>query len=200
MAIFNFVKQAGQMMSDGLEKAAAAAVAASEADIKAKIEASQLNPKDLALKKLGRQAKCETHCTPVYGGDMARLKTFIERAQRRFPHLAPDIVENLANFYGSRIDEVLATADEKPGEREALLKRLAPDNPVIGVQVVHAVRHEMAIHLDDVIFRRTGLGTLGNPGSALVKQVAELMGRELGWDETALANEMAGTLRLFETI
>lgn len=155
---------------------------------------------DLALKKLGRQAKCETHCTPVYGGDMARLKTFIERAQRRFPHLAPDIVENLVNFYGSRMDEVLATADEKPGEREALLKRLAPDNPVIGVQVVHAVRHEMAIHLDDVIFRRTGLGTLGNPGSALVKQVAELMGRELGWDETALANEMAGTLRLFETI
>ena len=55
MAIFNFVKQAGQMMSDGLEKAAAAAVAASEADIKAKIEASQLNPKDLALKKVDEE-------------------------------------------------------------------------------------------------------------------------------------------------
>lgn len=155
---------------------------------------------DLTLKKLHRSAKCETDCTPVYGGDMARLKTHIERAQLRHAHLAPDIVENLVHFYGSRVDEVLATADEKPGEREALLRRLAPDNPVIGVQVVHAVRHEMAIHLDDVIFRRTGLGTLGNPGSALVKQVAELMGRELGWDETALANEMAGTLRLFETI
>lgn len=155
---------------------------------------------DLALKKLGRTAKCETQCTPVYGGDMARLKTYVARAQKRHSHLAPGIVENLVNFYGSRIDEVLATADEKPGEREALLKRIAPGNPVIGVQVVHAVRHEMALHLDDVIFRRTGLGTLGNPGSSVVKQVAELMGRELGWDETALANEMSGTLRLFETI
>ncbi|MCA9779013.1 MAG: LysM peptidoglycan-binding domain-containing protein [Candidatus Eremiobacteraeota bacterium] len=52
MAIFNFVKQAGQMMSEGLEKAAAAATAASEADIKAKIEASSLSPKDLAVKKV----------------------------------------------------------------------------------------------------------------------------------------------------
>ena len=52
MAIFSFVKQAGQMMSEGLEKAAAAATAASEADIKAKIEASSLNPKDLAVKKV----------------------------------------------------------------------------------------------------------------------------------------------------
>ncbi|MBC7102695.1 MAG: glycerol-3-phosphate dehydrogenase/oxidase [Parvibaculum sp.] len=155
---------------------------------------------DLALKKLGKSAACETQCTPVYGGDMARLKTYVERAQKRHAHLAPDIVENLVNFHGSRIDEVLATADERQGEREALLKRLAPGSPVIGVQVVHAVRHEMALHLDDMIFRRTGLGTLGHPGVPVIKQVAELMGRELGWDETALANEISGTVRLFETI
>lgn len=52
MAIFNFVKQAGQMMSDGLEAAAAAATAATEDDVRKKIEASNLNPKDLALKKV----------------------------------------------------------------------------------------------------------------------------------------------------
>jgi nucleoid-associated protein YgaU len=45
MAIFNFVKQAGAMLSDGLD-------AAAEAAVKAKIEASNLNPKDLALKKV----------------------------------------------------------------------------------------------------------------------------------------------------
>ena len=71
---------------------------------------------------------------------------------------------------------------------------------MIGVQIVHAVRHEMAQHLDDVIFRRTGLGTLGHPGVPVIKQVAELMRSELGWDETALANEISGTVRLFETI
>lgn len=56
MAIFNFVKQAGQMVSEGLESAkdAAGAVAdsISTAAIEAKIKASKLSPRDLALKKV----------------------------------------------------------------------------------------------------------------------------------------------------
>lgn len=154
---------------------------------------------DMALKKLGRHAKCETHCTPVYGGEIGRLKSFIARAQKRHPHLGADVVENLVLFYGSRIDEVLATADEKPGEREALLKRLSSDRPVLAVQVIHAIRHEMARHLSDILFRRTGLGTLGSPGFPVISAVVELMARELGWDETAIANEIADANRLFET-
>ncbi|MCF8470745.1 MAG: glycerol-3-phosphate dehydrogenase/oxidase [Parvibaculum sp.] len=155
---------------------------------------------DLSLKKLGRTAKCETHCTPVYGGEMGRLKSYIYRAQKRYPNLAPDIVENLVHFYGSRIGEVLATADERPGERTTLLRRLAPDRPDIAVQVVHAARHEMALHLSDTIFRRTGLGTMGHPGVSVITQAADLMGRGLGWDETALARQIAETTRAFETV
>ncbi|MDX5367223.1 MAG: glycerol-3-phosphate dehydrogenase/oxidase [Alphaproteobacteria bacterium] len=155
---------------------------------------------DLALKKLGQTATCETHCTPVYGGEIGRLKSYIERAQKKYPHLAPEITANLVDFYGSRIGEVLATADERQGEREELLRRLAPETNVIGAQVVHAVRHEMALHLEDVVFRRTGLGTLGHPGVPAITQAAELMRRELGWDETQLAREIAETVRQFDTI
>lgn len=154
---------------------------------------------DLALMKLGRQAKCETHCTPVYGGEIGRLKSFIARARKRHPHLPAEVVENLCNYYGSRIDEVLATADERPGEREELLRRLAGNTSVLAVQVIHAIRHEMARHLSDVLFRRTGLGTLGHPGVPIVNRVTELMARELGWDDTTIANEIADALRLFGT-
>jgi nucleoid-associated protein YgaU len=60
MAIFNFVKQAGQVMTEGLEMAANAtasvandaAEAISIASIQAKITASSVNPRDLALKKI----------------------------------------------------------------------------------------------------------------------------------------------------
>lgn len=155
---------------------------------------------DLALKKLGQIAPCETHCTPVYGGEIGRLKSYIERAQKKYAHLAPEIVASLVDFYGSRIGEVLATADERQGEREELLRRLAPETNVIGAQVVHAVRHEMALHLEDVVFRRTGLGTLGHPGVPAITQAAELMRRELGWDETQHAREIAETVRQFDTI
>jgi glycerol-3-phosphate dehydrogenase len=154
---------------------------------------------DMALKKLGRSTKCETHCTPVYGGEMGRLKSFIDRAEKHHPELSRDVVENLCMFYGSRIDEVLATANERQGEREDLLRRLAANTSVLGVQVVHAVRHEMARHLTDVLFRRTGLGTLGHPGVPVVNKVAEIMAHELGWDETRVANEIADTRHLFET-
>jgi glycerol-3-phosphate dehydrogenase len=155
---------------------------------------------DLALKKLGQTAACETHCTPVYGGEIGRLKSYIERAQKNYQQLAPEIVANLVDFHGSRIGEVLATADERQGEREELLRRLAPETNVIGAQVVHAVRHEMALHLEDVVFRRTGLGTLGHPGVPAITRAAELMRRELGWDETQLAREIAETVRQFDTI
>ncbi len=134
---------------------------------------------DLALKKLGKTAKCETHCTPVYGGEIGRLKSFVARAKKRHAHLPGDVVENLVAFYGSRIDEVLATASERQGESEELLRRLGPNVAEIGAQVVHAVRHEMALHLADVVFRRTGLGTLGHPGLDVIARAAELMRRSL---------------------
>ncbi|MES1990014.1 MAG: glycerol-3-phosphate dehydrogenase/oxidase [Pseudomonadota bacterium] len=154
---------------------------------------------DMAAKKIGHTKKCETHCTPVYGGEIGRLKSFIVRAQKRHAHLSSDIVENLVHFYGSRIDDVLATADERPDERADLLRRLVPDSPVIGAQIAHAIRHEMANHLSDIIFRRTGIGTLGNPGSDMLNRIADLMARELDWDETKQATEMAKTRGLFET-
>ena len=155
---------------------------------------------DLALKKLGQTAACETQCTPVYGGEIGRLKSYIERAQKKYRHLALGIVANLVDFYGSRIGEVLATADERQEEREELLRRLAPETNVIGAQVIHAVRHEMALHLEDVVFRRTGLGTLGHPGVPAITQAAELMRRELGWDEAQHAREIAETVRQFDTV
>jgi glycerol-3-phosphate dehydrogenase len=40
----------------------------------------------------------------------------------------------------------------------------------------------MAVALEDVVFRRTGLGTLGDPGEAALTTVAGQMGSLLGWD------------------
>jgi len=154
---------------------------------------------DLALHKLSRRIKSETHCTPTYGGEIGRLKSFMARAVKRHAHLPRESVENLCRFYGSRIDDVLATADEKPGERGALLQRLKGSVPDLAVQIAYAVRHEMALHLTDVLFRRTGLGTLGHPGAELLDEVASLMAHELGWSEAEKAQEIAQAQLAFET-
>lgn len=147
---------------------------------------------DLAYQKLNRPlTKSETHGTPLYGGEMGRYRSFVARAVKRHPTLPPEVVEHLCRYYGSRIDELLATADEKPGERAELVQRLSPKGCDLGVQIVHAARHEMALRLTDVLFRRTGLGTLGHPGTDIIEKAAALMARERDWDPVEKARQIA---------
>jgi glycerol-3-phosphate dehydrogenase len=57
-------------------------------------------------------------------------------------------------------------------------------------QAVYACRHEMARTLVDILIRRTGLGTLGNPGESALKAVAEAAARELNWDGARFDREL----------
>ena len=61
----------------------------------------------------------------------------------------------------------------------------------IWLLVAYAARHEGALHLDDVLTRRTRLSIESwDRGLAATKQVAELMGAELNWDENTIAREV----------
>ncbi|NIA13797.1 MAG: FAD-dependent oxidoreductase [Nitrospiraceae bacterium] len=136
---------------------------------------------DLAIEKLNLSPTASTTAeTPTFGGNVGRFAEYREQALES--HALPeDIVENLVRNYGSHMDDVLALAEEKG----ALMERLSPRYPDIAAEVVHAVRHEMAVTVDDVLFRRTGLGTLGPPGDDVVARVAAIMAEELGWDDAA---------------
>jgi glycerol-3-phosphate dehydrogenase len=72
-----------------------------------------------------------------------------------------------------------------------LLKPISQRLPDIAAQVVFAVRSEMAMTLDDVLFRRTGLGTLGPLEANAVADAAALMAGELGWSEAERQRQIA---------
>jgi glycerol-3-phosphate dehydrogenase len=57
----------------------------------------------------------------------------------------------------------------------------------------HAVRDEMARHLDDAVLRRLDLGTAGPPAPEDLARVTDIMAGELGWDP-ARARDEAGRL------
>ncbi len=59
----------------------------------------------------------------------------------------------------------------------------------------YAIRHEMAVHLSDLLFRRLGLMACAPNLFALAQQCGKIMQQELGWDDGRLADEIA-TLRL----
>jgi glycerol-3-phosphate dehydrogenase len=45
--------------------------------------------------------------------------------------------------------------------------------------------------LGDVVFRRTDLGTGGNPGEDALRACAELMGAQFGWNAARIRQELA---------
>jgi glycerol-3-phosphate dehydrogenase len=49
----------------------------------------------------------------------------------------------------------------------------------------------MAVKLADCVFRRTELGTAGDPGLPALEACAELMGSELMWGPSRMAAELA---------
>lgn len=108
-------------------------------------------------------------------------------------HLAR--IDHLLGRYGGMIDEVLEIALERPELAEPLIH--AED--YLGVEVVYAVTHEGARHLDDVLARRTRISIeTFDRGTLCARQVAELMGAELGWGADRIDEEVDHYLRRVE--
>jgi glycerol-3-phosphate dehydrogenase len=84
-------------------------------------------------------------------------------------------------YYGSDAGAVRALMESEP----RLGARLHPALPVYGAQAAWAVRHEMARTVDDVLARRTrALFLNARAAIEMAPAVAEVMGREMGQDET----------------
>ena len=58
---------------------------------------------------------------------------------------------------------------------------------------IRPVREEMARRLSDIVLRRTGIATLGDPGEEILKRVAEIAARELKWNRKKIRQEVALT-------
>ncbi len=153
---------------------------------------------DLSLEKLGyTKEPCTTAQTPVQGGEIDRYAEFEAAAVKRLSDLSPEIVRNLARNYGSRIDDVVGIAKQE--DRPDLLEPLSNSTVTIGAQALYSVRTEMARTLEDVVQRRTGLGTLGDPGHDTLKRITDIMGDELGWDAGERARQIEQAKRRFVT-
>jgi glycerol-3-phosphate dehydrogenase len=104
-------------------------------------------------------------------------------------------VEHLLDRYGSLIDEVLDLVDADPG----LGVPLAAADGYLRAEVVYAVTHEGALHLEDVLEHRTRLSyEQADRGTAAAREIAGLMAPLLGWDDAAAEREVAAYLTRVE--
>ncbi|HVV23592.1 MAG TPA: glycerol-3-phosphate dehydrogenase/oxidase [Pseudonocardiaceae bacterium] len=101
--------------------------------------------------------------------------------------LHPYRIRHLLDRYGSLIHEVLSLAEADP----ELLKPVPAAQDYLMVEIAYAASHEGAMHLEDVLTRRTRISIeYPHRGVDCAEAVARLMAGLLGWDDATVAREV----------
>jgi glycerol-3-phosphate dehydrogenase len=141
---------------------------------------------NLVEKKLNRKRKRTTTAkTYLKGCEIEDLQSFLQSARDDDQDFQDNTIDFLSRNYGTEYFKVLEIARNK----RTLMDSMSGDGLILA-QVVYGVRYEMARTLADIVFRRTGLGALGNPGHNALEKTALLVAQELNWDKKRREEEL----------
>ncbi|MBK5248819.1 MAG: glycerol-3-phosphate dehydrogenase/oxidase [Actinomycetales bacterium] len=146
-------------------------------------------------KERAKQLRSVTSTTPLVGA--TGLAAITHRAERIAEQYGwtPDRLEHLLERYGSELPTLLQMIDGDPTLGEPLAEAPA----YIRAEVVMAVTHEGALHLEDILLHRIRLFYENRDrGLSALPEIATIAGPLLGWDETSTADEIGGYTRLAE--
>ncbi len=151
---------------------------------------------DAAVHSLGGAVPASvTDVVRLAGADGFETRTNQRLSLARDSGLHPARIDHLLGRYGGLIDEIIALVADRPD----LARPLPGAEDYLRAEVVYAVSHEGARHLDDVLTRRTRISIeTFDRGIAAARPAAELMAGELGWDGARLDDEVDHYLRRVE--
>jgi glycerol-3-phosphate dehydrogenase len=143
---------------------------------------------DLVARELPKKVPpCCTDQTPLLGAEGFRGAWNQREATAREHGLHVSQVEHLLERFGSRTHELLTLVRERPELGQPL--EGAPS--YLAVEVVYAASHEAALHLEDVLTRRTRISVeTFDRGLRAAPVAARLMGPVLGWDDETVQREI----------
>ena len=151
---------------------------------------------DAATQFLGEGVReSVTDRVPLLGASGFEARTNQRVALARSSGLGIGRIDHLLGRYGGLVDEVLDLVATHP----ELAQPLAGADNYLAAEVVYAVTHEGARHLDDVLTRRTRISIeTFDRGTLAARPAAALMAGELGWDQARLDEEVDHYLRRVE--
>lgn len=149
---------------------------------------------DKALAFLGRERTKSTRNLPI-GGGRGYPRNDEEYAKQleglaAWTGLERGLLEILFERYGTRAE---AAANFIKRNSDAPLRSLSG---YTRREIMFLAQHEKAMHLDDILLRRTTLAMLGFLTRKAVEEIAEAMGESLGWNRERIDAEVGRTLRL----
>ncbi|WP_091551068.1 glycerol-3-phosphate dehydrogenase/oxidase [Micromonospora pattaloongensis] len=142
---------------------------------------------DRAVRRLGIDRPSRTADLPLLGAD-GFAAMWRDRADLARRHGVPaGVVEHLLERYGSLTVELLRMMAADP----LLATPVAGAPEYVAAEIAYAARAEGALHVDDVLTRRTRISIeTVHRGSESAEHVAEIMGSVLGWDAAVRAREV----------
>jgi glycerol-3-phosphate dehydrogenase len=144
---------------------------------------------DLVARRIGRRAgRCRTARVALPGGRGIAPGSVADGAP-----VTPE--EHLRRRYGAKAHEVAQLVGDDP----ALASPIVPDLPDLRAEIAWAVEHEMAVTLDDVLTRRVHVRLRSRvDAEQVVREVARIMARRLGWDAERAQAEVEAYRRSVE--
>ncbi|QKS21675.1 glycerol-3-phosphate dehydrogenase/oxidase [Curtobacterium sp. Csp1] len=140
--------------------------------------------------KLGVDRKVDTTGMPI-GGGKDFPTTDAQRALWIKSHrdgLDEQLVDGLLERYGTRAAEVVDVLTDGPVEP------LESDPSLTRAEVAYFAEHEQAVHLVDVVLRRTNLAFVGGVTIDLLDELADVLAGVLDWTTEERADEVQRTL------
>ena len=142
---------------------------------------------DAAEEDLGPIKPSVTENIPLIGAEGYHAMVNLTPELARESGLPEYRIERLLNRYGSRLHELLELGDADP----SMLEPLEHAEGYLRCEIAYAVSHEGALHLADVLTRRTRMSIeTKHRGVGAAEEVADIMAGILGWSQETRDTEI----------
>lgn len=127
------------------------------------------------------------------GCEIRDMRQFMIRQHLNYKDFSRNTVEYVSRNYGTESKVVFQIARDDNRYAEVV----SHDGEILA-EVVYAIRYECARTLRDIMLRRTGIGTLGNPGRDIIDKVTAIAAEMLKWDEKKIVEEQESLMKVYE--
>ena len=121
------------------------------------------------------------------------MKQFMIRQHLNYTDFSKHTIEYVSRNYGTDSKVIFQIARDNPRYAEVV----SHDGEIMA-EIVYAIKYESAKTLKDIMLRRTGTGTLGNPGKEITGKIAAIAAEMLNWDSKRIEEEIASVMKVYK--